>query len=300
MSRNLLAALAAGATLMASAIPARAEINVVATTPEIAALVREIGGDRVSVFAVAKPNQDPHFVDAKPSFMVRVNRAQALFFNGLELEMAWLPLLIQGARNPDLVAVDLSEGIAVRDRPAGTVTRAQGDVHPLGNPHYWYDPRNGPVMAASIAATLKRLEPDQAAYFDERSAEFRRTLDTKLAEWSGRLAPLRGMRVIEFHPKWSYFANWAGLVIANDVESKPGIPPSAAHVKALLEQVSAEKIPLLLQDSFNDPKVGEFLAQKTGIRVLSLPTSVGGADGADTWFGYFDTVARMLSAAASR
>lgn len=286
---------------LGAAPAAWAEVRAVASTPEIAALVREIGGELVTVQTIAKPLQDPHYVDAKPSYMVHVNRAQALFYTGLELEIAWLPLLIQGARNPDLVTVDLSQGIQVLQKPEGPVSRAQGDVHPLGNPHFWLDPRNGAIMAATIADALKRIDPKNAAAYDGRLAPFRETLRRKLGEWEAKLAPFKGARVLDYHTAWFYFSHWAGLVVANQIEDKPGIPPSAAHVQNVMAQISHEKIALLFQSNFNDPKVGEFLSQRTGIRVVRLPQAVGGEEGADTWFHFFDVVvSRVAETLAAR
>jgi zinc/manganese transport system substrate-binding protein len=297
MWKIMLATLVAAPILLATAAPAHSRVNVVGSTPEIAALVREIGGDLVSVLAIAKPLQDPHYVDAKPSFMVHVNRAAVLFYTGLELEIGWLPLLVQGARNPGLVAVELTQGIEVLAKPIGPVSRAEGDVHPLGNPHYWLDPRNGATMAATIAATLKRIDPEHGADYDRNLGAFKATLERKLGEWEGQLAPHKGTRVLDYHTTWLYFANWAGLVIANQIEAKPGIPPAPGHVRTVMAQIGQEKLRLLLQPNFVDPKVGEFLARRTGIRVLSLPATVEGEPGIRTYWDFFDTVVSRVAEA---
>jgi ABC-type Zn uptake system ZnuABC Zn-binding protein ZnuA len=279
----------------ASAPQAWAQVKVVATTPEIAALVRDIGGGAVEVTALAKPLQDPHYLDAKPSYMVTLNRADVLFFTGLELEIGWLPLLIQGARNPDLDLVDLSTGIEVLGKPTGPVSRAEGDVHPDGNPHYWLAPRNGAVMAATIAAALKRADPDRGPDYDARYAAFRDRLGTKLAEWEAKLAPHKGTAVLDYHTTWLYFTHWAGLNVVNYVEEKPGIPPSAAHVRSVMAQIARDKIALLVEPNYIDPKIGEFLNRRTGITVLHLPGTVGGAEGTATWFAFFDRVVSLVA-----
>jgi len=283
--------------LPGSPATAHAAVSVVATTPELAALVREVGGDSVEVTAIAKPLQDPHYLDAKPSHMVTLNRADALFFTGLELEVGWLPLLIQGARNPDLMLVDLSEGISVLGKPAGSVSRASGDVHPLGNPHYWADPRNGAIMASTIASALKRADPDHAADYDRRLIAFRDKLQAKLPGWEGKLAPYKGTAVLDYHTTWLYFTQWAGLNVVNQIEDKPGIPPAPGHVQTVMAQIKRDKVRLLIQTNYVDPKVGDFLNRRTGIRVLALPATVEGEPGIKTWFDFFDQiVARVADA----
>lgn len=297
MHRPIALLLALGAALGWAGAAARAEVDAVATTPEIAALVREIGGGTVSVEAIAKPLQDPHYVDAKPSFMVDLNRADALFFNGLQLEIGWLPLLVQGARNPDLVKVNLSRGVEVRGVPTGEVSRAEGDIHPEGNPHYWMDPRNGRIMAAAIADTLAGLDPGNAEAYRERLAAFEARLAARLAGWASRMAPHRGTPVIDYHTYWVYFAAWAGLDIRGQVEAKPGIPPTASHIRSLIARIRQEGIPLVVQANYLDPRVVHFLERKTDIRALRLPATVGGAEGTGSYWDFFDTVVERIATA---
>ncbi|MCH8841915.1 MAG: zinc ABC transporter substrate-binding protein [SAR324 cluster bacterium] len=295
MLRNIMTLFVSAIMIFAVTHSAQANLNIVATTPEIAALVREVGGDRVSVRSISKPLQDPHYVDAKPSFMVHVNRADALFFIGLELEIGWLPLLIQGARNPDLMTVELSRGIAVAGKPTGPVSRAGGDIHPQGNPHYWVDPRNGAIMAATIAETLQSLDADSAVYYGQRLAAFRETLSAKMDEWLLLLAPYKGTPIVDYHTAWVYFAAWAGLNIRNQVEAKPGIPPTPSHVQGLMTQIAQERIPLILQANYLDPKISDFLARKTGIHVLRLPATIGGEEGIASYWDFFDTVVMRIA-----
>ncbi|HWH75985.1 MAG TPA: zinc ABC transporter substrate-binding protein, partial [Candidatus Binatus sp.] len=217
--------------LLASSAQAAEPIAIVTTTADIAAIVKAIGGDRVAVESIAKGFQDPHFVEAKPSFVRVVNRARMLFNVGLELEVGWLPLLIQGARNPSMIVVDLSSGIAVLEKPTGPVSRAQGDVHPLGNPHYWLDPRNGVIMARRVAQELKNVSSADGALFDQNLKNFESEITTKRKRWEEQMAPFRSAQLVTYHKEWEYLMNWLGLEVIGYVEDKPGIPATPRHLE---------------------------------------------------------------------
>lgn len=190
-------------SLFLSSVALAAEpIFVMTTIPDLAAITKAVGGERVKVDSIAKGFQDPHYVEAKPSFMRAINQARLLFDVGLQLEIGWLPLLVQGARNPGLAQVNLSQGISVLERPTGPISRAQGDIHPEGNPHYWLDPRNGVLMAGSIARELKALAPTDGAYFEQNLKRFEANLNRRRQVWEERMAPLRGVNVVAYHKQW--------------------------------------------------------------------------------------------------
>ena len=254
-----------------------------------------IGGDRVAVESIAKGFQDPHFVEAKPSFVRLVNRARVLFIVGLELEVGWLPLLIQGARNPSLVVVDLSQGISVLEKPSGPVSRAQGDVHPLGNPHYWLDPRNGSVMARRVAQELKGVAPADAALFEQNLKSFETDLAVRRKRWEEQMAPFRGAELVTYHKEWEYLVKWLGLNILGYVEDKPGIPPTPRHLEELVQTMQQRKVKALLASNYTNPNVPKSIADKTGAKLVMLPSSVGGEDSIRNYGDLFDSIVGKLA-----
>lgn len=283
---------------LSSAVAVSSEpLPVVTTTTDLAAIMKAIGGDRVKVETIAKGFQDPHYVEAKPSYMRLVNRARMLFYTGLQLEIGWLPLLVQGARNPGLVRIDLSEGIAVLERPTGPLTRAHGDVHPDGNPHYWLNPRNGLVTAQTIARELKAVAPADGTYFDENLKGFESDLDTRRQKWEERMAPFRGTEVVAYHKQWEYLASWLGLKIIDYVEDKPGIPPAPQHVANLVRTMRQKKIKALLVANFTNPNIPQSVAEKTGAQMVILPASVGGEPGIESYADLFESITAKLAEA---
>lgn len=269
-------------------------ISVVATTADIAAIVKAVGGDRVAVDSIAKGYQDPHFVEAKPSYVRIVNRARMLFNVGLELEVGWLPLLIQGSRNPSLVVVDLSPGISVLEKPSGPISRAQGDVHPLGNPHYWLDPRNGVIMARRVAQELKAVAPGETATFEQNLKSFENDLSARRKRWEEQIAPLRGTEIVTYHKEWEYLMRWLGLSIIGYVEDKPGIPPSPRHLEELVQTMQQRKVKALIASNYTNPNVPRSIAEKTGTKLLVLPTSVGGEETIRSYGELFDAIVGKL------
>jgi ABC-type Zn uptake system ZnuABC Zn-binding protein ZnuA len=261
---------------------------VVTTTSDLAAITRAVGGDRVRVESIAKGFQDPHYVEAKPSYMRLVNQARLLFYVGLQLEIGWLPLLVQGARNPGLVQVDLSQGISVLDRPTGPISRAQGDIHPEGNPHYWLDPRIGLIMARRVAQEFKALAPADSATFEQNLKLFETDLNRRRQKWEERMAPFRGTEVVAYHKESQYLAKWLGISIVDYVEDKPGIPPSPRHLESLIQTMRQRKVKALLVANFTNPSVSQAVADKGGARMVVLPVSVGGEKGIESYADLFD------------
>src|SRR6266853_5521462 len=232
------------------ATTADAKIKVVATLPDFASLAREIGGDKVEVSAMAKPTEDPHFVDARPSFVVQLRTADVLIDGGAELELGWLPPLLQNARNPKIEIgkpgrVQASQGIRLMNVPAN-VTRAAGDVHALGNPHFTVDPIIAKSIAQHIAQSFSALDPPNAAFYEANYKKFEATIDGKLQEWGGALLPFRGQHVAAYHDSWPYFAHRFGLDIDLFLEPKPGIPPSPSHLAEVIAQMKAQHIKAII------------------------------------------------------
>src|SRR5947209_11965320 len=230
---NKMAALSLGAISLIS-VQATAQLKVVATTPDLASVAREIGGNRVNVVALAKPTEDPHFVDAKPSFIVTLNRTDALVEGGAELELGWLPPLLENSRNSKVAAgapgrIVASEGIRLLEIPT-SFDRSKGDIHSLGNPHFMIDPAAAKVVARNIASHFAQLDPKNASTYNANLARFNSRIDAKLAEWQKQLAPYRGAKIVTYHRDFIYFAQRFGLSIVDELEPKPGIAPSPAHL----------------------------------------------------------------------
>lgn len=281
----------------ASSAAAAEPLPIVATTSDIAAIVKAVGGDRVGVESIAKGYQDPHFVEAKPSYMRVVNRARMLFNVGLELEVGWLPLLVQGARNPSLAVIDLSQGITVLEKPSGPISRAQGDVHPLGNPHYWLDPRNGILMARRIARELKAAAPADAALFEQNLKTFENDVTVRRKRWEEQMAPLRGAELVTYHKEWEYLVKWLGLSIIGYVEDKPGIPATPRHLEELVQTMQQRKLKALLASNYTSPNVPRSVAEKTGAKLVLLASSVGGEENIKSYADLFDSIIGKLAAA---
>lgn len=258
------------------AFTAQAKLNVVATTSDLGAIAREVGGEDVQVQVLAKPTQDPHYVDAKPSLVLTVSRADLLLFTGMELEQGWLPVLLTNSRNPRVQKgepghLDCSTLITPKEVPTQKLDRSMGDVHPGGNPHYTKDPRNGMALARGIAARLAQLAPEKAAGFQARAKKLSTQLGNQIAAWEKALAPFRGTPVVAYHKSWFYFTDWAGLVEVAFVEPKPGIPPSTAHVAKVLSVIRARKVPLILQEDWYAPATSQLLAEKGQAHLVRVP-----------------------------
>ncbi|QQR72031.1 MAG: zinc ABC transporter substrate-binding protein [Holophagales bacterium] len=290
--------------LLLLAVPTvvEAKLHVVTSLQDLAALATEVGGDRVEVLALARGYQDPHFVDAKPSFVLQLSRADLLVVAGLELEIGYLPALVDQSRNAKLQPggsgfLDASVGCEILGRPTAAVSRAMGDVHPYGNPHYWTDPENGRIMARAIAAKLSALDPGGAETYRRNLATFETKLDMKEKAWRERLAPFSGTDVVTFHDSWPNFARRFGLTIVGHVEPKPGIPPSPTHTLEIVNLIRAKKVPLILVEPYFDTKTPKAIAEQTGATVLTLYPSVGGRPEIGDYLALFDYNVEALAQA---
>ena len=262
------------------ALPARAELRVVATVPDLAALAQAVGRDKVSVQSLALPTQDPHFVDAKPNLVLQLNRADLLLALGLQMEGGWLPVLQTGARNPKIPTagsgyLDPSTLVKLLDVPTAAVSRSQGDVHAGGNPHYLYDPRAALRVARGIAARLAQLDPANAKTYEANLARFTQELETARAGWEQRLAGLKGAPVVAFHKSLAYLADWTGFEPVAYLEPKPGIPPNPAHVSRVLATARARKARMLVQEEYYPTNTSRLVAGKVPAPLVTLP---GGTD----------------------
>lgn len=280
-------------------------LNVMTSTEDLAALTREVGGDHVKVESIARGYQDPHFVEAKPSFLLKLQKADVLVLVGLQLEIGWLPPLITQSRNPRIQVgaqgyLDGSSAAEILDKPTGPVTRAMGDVHPLGNPHYWLDPGNGRRIAKAVQQKLTELDPDSASYFEQRFQDFDRRLRDAEARWDKEMAPLKGMEVITYHNSWPNFANRFGIQVVGYVEPKPGIPPSPNHTLEVIKQIKQDTIQLILVEPYFDLKTPRAIAAQTGAKVLVLLPSVGGVPEVKDYFQLFDYNIRLLKTALNK
>lgn len=288
---------------LAVAIPAMAAPpKVVTTTEDLAALVREVAGDKVVVDAIAKGYQDPHVVEAKPSFILKLHDADLLVVIGRELELGWLPPLLTQSRNAKIQVgaagyLDASAGVRILEIPTGQITRAMGDVHPSGNPHYWLDPDNGRIIAKSIAAALARLSPNDKAYFDQRYADFDKRLADAQKRWDAAMAPYKGTKVVTYHRSWPNFTGRFGLDVMRYVEPKPGIPPSPSHTIELIQDMKRQGVKLILVEPYFDLKTPESIAREVGGKVMVLTPSVGGVKEAGNYIALFDYNVNLLTAA---
>ena len=275
---------------------AHATVRVVTTLSDLADFTQQVGGDRVKVDYIVRGNQNPHFVEVKPSYMMKLKSADVFLMIGMELEM-WAPQIIDGSRNNSLDAVDLSKPIQKLDVP-GKVDASQGDVHRFGNPHYWLDPRNIRTIVGEIVEVLGRSSPADEQYFRSNAEAYLKKLDAKIVEWESTMKPLRGSKIVTFHKSWSYFANWLGLDVAGEVEPKPGIPPSPSHTAELIQLVRAGNIKAIIVEPFYDTSASEQIARSTNARVLQLATSVGGVGAAKDYVSMMDynisTLARAV------
>jgi zinc/manganese transport system substrate-binding protein len=275
------------------AAPVLAKVQIVSTLQDFASIAEAVGGDRVETFAMAKGYQDPHFLDAKPSFILKLSRADLLIVAGLELEIGYLPPLLDQSRNDKIHAsgagyLDASIGCEILQRPTTQITRAMGDVHPYGNPHYWTDPDNGRVIARAIAAKLSELDPAGMAAYEKNLAAFEARLAAKEKEWGAKMAPYAGTKIVTFHDSWPNFAKHFKLAIAGHVEPKPGIPPTPSHTLEIINLIKAQKIPLIIVEPYFDTKTPKAIAAQTGATVLTLYPSVGGVPEIKDYFSLFD------------
>ncbi len=284
---SLLSALVLGATWL-GASPALAELRVVTTTTDLGYFVRTIGGDRVHVDTICQGTQDPHFVQARPSYMVTLSRADLVVAVGLELEVGWLPSLVQGARNPAINPgrpgyLEAATAIRPIDVPRGAVDRSRGDIHPFGNPHFWLDPANAKLAAHAIAERMAQLDAADATLFRTNEHALAERIDRAMVRWTRQLAPFRGAKIASYHATFNYFFHRFGIRAIGYLEDRPGIPPSPAHLVGLIRQIRDQHVPVIFHETYYNRSTSDMVAGRSGARVLLLPTSVGGVAGISSY-----------------
>src|ERR1700730_16644741 len=290
------------AGLVVGMCPAASKLNVVTSTEDLAAIGREIGGDRITIDSIAKGYQDPHFVEPKPSFLLKLQKADLLAVVGLQLEIGWLPPLItQSGQSKIQVGnkgyLDVSTFCEVLELPTGAVTRADGDVHPLGNPHYWLDPENARRIARAMKEKFSEMQPADAAYFDQHLKDFEQRLTDSEKRWDAQMAPYKGRKVVTYHRSFPNFAKRFGLNIVDYVEPKPGIPPTPSHTLELINRMKQENVKLILVEPYFDMKTPHSVAQQVGGTAIVLLPSVGGEKQVQTHFQLFDYDINLLPSA---
>jgi ABC-type Zn uptake system ZnuABC Zn-binding protein ZnuA len=290
-----------GVVLLPSAAAAK-KLNVVTSTTDMAALAQEVGGEKVNVESIAKGYQDPHFVEAKPSFLLKLRQADLLISVGLQLEIGWLPPLITQSGNPKIQVgasgyLDASQFAEILDIPQGTVTRAEGDVHPLGNPHYWLDPDNGRRIAKGIAGKFGDMDPEDAAYFQQRLQDFEQRLAAAEEKWDAEMKPYHGRKVVTYHRSFPNFAKHFGLNVIGYVEPRPGIPPTPSHTLEIIQLMKRENCKVVLVEPYFDLKTPQSIGRETGAQVVVYLPSVGGEKQVTNYFELFDYDIALLTKA---
>ena len=288
-------------SLVGLGLTSQAKLNVVATLPDFGGLAREVGGDKIDLTVLAKPTEDPHFVDARPSFVVALRNADVLIEGGAELELGWLPPLLQNARNPKIEPgkpgrVVASFGVRLMNVPTN-VTRAAGDVHVLGNPHFTTDPIVAKAVAQHIAQAFSVLDASNAASYQANYKNFENTINSRLQQWGAAMLPFKGRAVVAYHDSWPYFAHRFGVSIDIFLEPKPGIPPSPSHLAEVINQIRAQNIKAVIVEPFQDRKIAEKVASATGARVVDFAQFPGGLPDTDTYVKLIDRLVTNLAAA---
>ena len=288
--------------VIAGMCSAASKLNVVTSTEDLAAIGREIGGDRISIESIARGYQDPHFVEAKPSYVLKLQKADLLVTVGVQLEIGWLPPLVNQSGNSKIQVgakgyFDASTACEILEVPTGTITRADGDVHPLGNPHYWLDPENGRRIARALKDKFSEMQPADAAYFDQHLKDFEQRLTDAEKRWDAQMAPYRGQKVVTYHRSFPNFSKRFGLNVVDYIEPKPGIPPSPSHTLALINKMKQENIKLILVEPYFDMRTPNSVAQQVGGTALVLLPSVGGEKQVQTYFQLFDYDVNLLTTA---
>jgi zinc/manganese transport system substrate-binding protein len=287
------------ALLVLSSAAEAKKLEVITSTTDLAALAQEVGGDRISVDSIAKGYQDPHFVEAKPSFLLKLRHADLLIAVGLELEIGWLPPLVTQSGNPRIQPgaagyLDASQFAEILDIPKGQITRAMGDVHPQGNPHYWLDPDNGRRIAKGIADKLSQMSPGDASYFQQRYQDFDKRLTVAEKGWEAQMRPYAGRKAVTYHNSWPNFAHHFHLNVVGYVEPRPGIPPSPGHTLELIQAMRRDNVRIILVEPYFDLKTPESIARAVGGKVVVMMPSVGGDKQVTDYFKLFDYDINLL------
>jgi len=276
-----------------------AALKVETTTQDLAAIAKAVGGDYIHVHSLTKGTRDPHYAVAKPSMIRKVYGADLLLVIGADMEIGWLPSLLQSARNSRVQPgnpgyLDLSEAVPLLGKLQGPVSRDMGDVHAKGNPHYWLDPRNGVRMAKAIALRLGQLDPEHVTEYQKNVELFEKTLKTRLQDWKKTLQHLQGKPIIAYHTSFVYLADAFGFRIIDEVEPKPGITPSAASLAKLIARIKKERIDLLIMEPYYERRSARYLNEKTGLQIAVIPQSVGAQAGIETYIDLFDSIVKNL------
>jgi ABC-type Zn uptake system ZnuABC Zn-binding protein ZnuA len=284
------------------ATPALADLKVATSLSDLASVAQWVGGKHVEAQSLCRGYEDPHFVPAKPSLMKAIQHADVFVSVGLELDTGWLPLVLPGSRNPKIQAgakgfVDASDGIAVLEKPTGTVSRAEGDIHPLGNPHYYADPKNLEVVADHLAQVFSNLDPPNAADYASNAKAFDEKMETSLAKWETQMAPYKGASIVTYHKNFVYFAERFGLKLFGTVEPKPGIPPTPRHLSELAEAMKQAGVKVVLYQPYYSADASRELATKAGGVAVEIATEAGGVQGTDDVFAKFDTLVSSVAGA---
>lgn len=277
----------------------QAALQIVTTTEDLAAIAKAVGGDHIRVHSLTPGSRDPHFAQAKPSMIRKVYGADLLLLIGADMEIGWLPPLLRSGRNSQVLPgnpgyLDLSTTVTLLGKPTEPITRDMGDVHAQGNPHYWLDPKNGLLMAKAITERLIILDPDHNDAYQSNLVSFQQRLMGKMKEWQSTLMPLKGSKVIAYHTSLIYLATAFGFQIIDEVEPKPGISPTAAHLNRLIKRIEDSQIKLLIMEPFYEQRSARFLQDKTGIRIGVIPQSVGAKPGIDDYIQLFDAIVTAL------
>jgi len=297
----ILLALCALIAPLVLAVSAADKIRVVTTIPDLKALTEEVGAKLVDVESLARGTQNAHELEVRPSLMLKLRRADILIENGLELD-SWAEVAVQGANNSKIVRgapgrVDVSRGIQVLDVPGTRVDRSMGDVHPLGNPHYSLDPGMAPIITENIVDGLARFAPEHRATFEKNRQAFLARLDEAMARWTKAMEPLKGAKVVVYHPQWIYILHRFGLNQAAALEDRPGIPASPAHLTRVIRQMKEERIKVIIVEPWNDLKLATRVADEAGAKAVVLASMVGGVKGADSYIAAIDHNVNALAQA---
>jgi zinc/manganese transport system substrate-binding protein len=282
-------------------LPAHAALRVLATTPEWGALTTELGGDKVNVYVATNAFQDPHRIDAKPSLVARARSADLVVAAGAELEIGWLPVLLQEAGNGKIQPgspgyFEANQQLRLLEIPS-SVDRSMGDIHPLGNPHAHLDPHNIATVATALTARLAQLDGPNAAFYQQRGTDFQAKWKEASARWESQAAPLKGLGIVMIHRDQVYLVHWLGMKEIATIEPKPGVPPSAGYLAQLVTKLAATPPKMILRNAYNDPKAADWLSQRVHAPVVLLPYTVGGTPAAKDLYGLFDdTITRLLGA----
>ena len=277
---------------------ASAKIDVFACEPEWAALAQEIGGDLVDAYAATTPFQDPHYIQARPSLIAKVRQAELVICSGAQLEIGWLPALLQKANNRDVMPGNdgyfEASSFVLRLDATGDVDRAKGDIHPLGNPHIQTDPRNILAVARALATRLGKIDTVNTDTYQDNLESFVSQWTAAIQRWESQAAPLEGKRIITHHKSWVYLEHWLGLEEVANLEAIPGLPPTATHLSRLLERFGEGGADVIIRSPYQDDRPSEWLAERTGLPAIVLPLTVGGTDAATDLYAWFDDIIRRL------